>query len=188
MQPRRLHDFGWNSLQTAGILMAMLKLVDLFVVYGDSQYAELAVFLDFLKALQMLHQEHHWQASGSDAYGDHLLFQRLYEGVQLEIDQLGEKTVSMGGMRLVDSRLSLENISKFMSAVIENSDVGQYDGMSRIKMSLLAERSFLSAGEKLMEMLSSKKQLSRGIENLLGAVLDAHETHVYLLDQRTKTT
>lgn len=166
----------------------MLKLNDLFMVYGDSQYAELAVFLDFLKTLQMLHQEHHWQANGNDSYGDHLLFQRLYEGVQAEIDQLGEKTVAMGGMRLVDSRLSIENINRFLNAVIESSDVGQYSNLTRIKMSLLAERSFLSAGEKLMDMLASKKQLSRGIENLLGGILDAHETHVYLLDQRSKTT
>lgn len=170
--------------------MSMLKLVDLFVAYGDSPYAELAVFLDFLRTLQFLHQQHHWQVSGNDSYGDHLLLQRLYETVALEIDKVGEKTVSMAGAGLVDSRHSLENMNKFLNALQEGSDISQDENLalSKIKKSLLAERSFLTAGEKLMTMLQSKNQLSRGIENLLGGILDMHETHVFLLSQRAKVT
>ena len=35
----------------------------------------------------------HWQAKGENYYGNHLLFQRIYEGMQGEIDTLAEKIV-----------------------------------------------------------------------------------------------
>ena len=171
------------------IVMNMLKLDDLFVSYGDSRFAELAVFLDLLRSLQFLHQQHHWQVAGSSAYGDHLLFQRLYEGLALEIDSVGEKTAAMGGTELVASRHSLMNMPRFLNAVQDAAGISQTETSSNfmIRKSLLAEKSFISAGEKLMRMLEEKKQLSRGIENLLGGILDAHETNIYLLEQRLKT-
>jgi len=168
----------------------MLKLNDLFVTYGDTAHAELAVFLDLLRSLGMIHHQHHWQATGSQAYGDHLLFQRLYEAIDLEIDQLGEKTVGLGGNPLVDSRHALVNMPRFINAVEEGLVISpdESPALAKVRRSLLAERSFITAGEKLMKMLESKGQLTRGVENLLGGILDTHETHVYLLEQRSKTT
>ena len=58
----------------------MLKIEDLFMTYGDAKYAELGIFLDLLRALSLLHHTHHWQTMGSQFYGDHLLYQRLYDG------------------------------------------------------------------------------------------------------------
>lgn len=167
----------------------MLKLDDLFVSYGDSRFAELAVFLDLLRSLQFLHQQHHWQTTGGSSYGDHLLFQRLYEGLALEIDSVGEKAAAMGGNELVTSSHSLMNMPRFLNAVQDGAGVSQMESAANlmVRKSLLAEKSFISAGEKLMRMLEEKKLLSRGIENLLGGVLDAHETNVYLLEQRLKS-
>lgn len=166
--------------------MVMLKIDDLFVTYGDEQFAELAVFLDLLRALQFLHQQHHWQSSGPIAFSDHLLFQRLYEGVAAEIDLLGEKTVSFGSTRLVNSKHSLSNMPKFLIAIEDGAGMASAGGPSHLaRKSLLAEKSFVTAGEKLMKMLESKGLLSRGIENLLGGILDTHEGFIYLLKQRT---
>ena len=39
-----------------------------------------------LHALLLLHQSAHWQVRGPTYYGDHLLFQRIYEGIAKEID------------------------------------------------------------------------------------------------------
>lgn len=167
----------------------MLKLLDLFMVYGDSQFAELAVFLDFLKSLRMLHHQHHWQIAGANSYSDHLLMQRLYEGIDPEIDSVGEKTVALGSEDLVVVRRSLENMTKFLNAIQDSPDSPEDSpSLAKIKKSLLAERSFITAGEKLIGMLRSKNQLSAGVENLLAGILDAHETHVYLLQQRVKSS
>ena len=161
----------------------MLKLEDLFVTYGDAKYAELGVFIDLLRALSLLHHTHHWQTQGSQFYGDHLLYQRLYELADGEIDLVGEKAVGLGSPELVLPRHSIENMRRYIEAV-EDGDVLDGISLKMAKRSLLAEKSFLTAGEKMMDQLKSKGLLTRGVEQLLGTILDQHEGVLYLLKQR----
>ena len=163
--------------------MSMLKLEDLFITYGDAKYAELGVFIDLLRALSMLHHTHHWQTQGSQFYGDHLLYQRLYELADGEIDLVGEKAVGLGSPELVLPRHSIENMRRYIEAV-EDGDVLDGISLKMAKRSLLAEKSFLTAGEKMMDQLKSKGLLTRGVEQLLGTILDQHEGVLYLLKQR----
>lgn len=167
--------------------MTILRLDDLFNTYGDEKYAELAVFLDLLRGLQLLHQTAHWQTKGSSFYADHLLFQRLYEAVAVEIDGLGEKAVGLGSERLVDYTHSLSNMNLFLNAVddlVSSEMISPADLLAN--KALKAELAFVRAGEKLMNLIKDKGLLTRGIENLLGGVLDNHESSIYLLKQRVK--
>ena len=161
----------------------MLKLEDLFITYGDAKYAELGVFIDLLRALSLLHHTHHWQTQGPQFYGDHLLYQRLYELADAQIDGVGEKAVGLGSPELVMARHSLENMRRYIEAV-EDGDVMDTLALKMAKRSLLAEKSFITAGEKLMDQLKSKGLLTRGVEQLLGTILDQHEGLVFLLKQR----
>ena len=65
---------------------------------------------------------------------------------------------------------------------VTNDNAGQKHVMRAVR----AETAFIRAGESLMEMLEQKGMLSRGIENLLGGILDKHEGLLYLLKQRNK--
>lgn len=161
----------------------MLKLEDFFMTYGDSKYAELGVFIDLLRALSLLHHTHHWQAQGPQFYGDHLLYQRLYELADGQIDMVGEKAVGLGSPELVLARHSLENMRRYIEA-LEDADVMDAPSLKMAKRSLLAEKSFITAGEKMMDQLKSKGLLTRGVEQLLGTILDQHEGVLYLLKQR----
>jgi len=163
--------------------MTMLKLEDLFVTYGDAKYAELGVFIDLLRALSLLHHTHHWQTQGSQFYGDHLLYQRLYELADGQIDMVGEKAVGLGSADLVLARHSLENMRRYIEA-IEDADMMDAPALKMAKRSLLAEKSFITAGEKMMDQLKSKGLLTRGVEQLLGTILDQHEGVLFLLKQR----
>jgi len=160
----------------------MLKLEDLFMTYGDAKYAELGVFIDLLRALSMLHHTHHWQTKGSQFYGDHLLYQRLYELADGQIDMVGEKAVGLGSPELVDYKHSLENMNRYLAAV-ESGDIMDAPALKMAKRSLLAEKSFITAGEKMMDQLKSKGLLTRGVEQLLGTILDQHDGVLYLLTQ-----
>ena len=161
----------------------MLKLEDLFITYGDAKYAELGVFIDLLRALSLLHHTHHWQTQGSQFYGDHLLYQRLYELADGQIDGVGEKAVGLGSPELVMTRHSLENMRRYIEA-LEDADIMDAPALKMAKRSLLAEKSFITAGEKLMDQLKSKGLLTRGVEQLLGTILDTHEGVLFLLKQR----
>lgn len=164
----------------------MLKLEDLFITYGDVKYAELGVFIDLLRALSMLHQTHHWQTRGPQFYSDHELFKRLYELSEKQIDLVGEKAVGMGSVDLVDYKHSLENMNRYLVAV-ESGNVMDTPALKMVKRSLLAERSFITAGERMMDQLKSKGLLTRGVEQLLGTILDEHEAALYLLKQRVSS-
>ena len=43
-----------------------------------------------LEVEQMLFHAYHWRSKGQDYYGDHLLYQRLYQARAEEIDRIGE--------------------------------------------------------------------------------------------------
>jgi hypothetical protein len=53
-----------------------------------------------------------------------------------------------------------------------------------VKRSLAAEKTFLLTMNHLAMCLTEKSLLTRGLDNLLAGIEDAHERHVYLLKQR----
>jgi hypothetical protein len=52
-------------------------------------------------------------------------------------------------------------------------------------VSLAAEKAYVHIGGKIMDRFKEDGLLTRGLEQMLGNILDVHETHVYLLNQRT---
>jgi len=54
----------------------------------------LAALLAELHSIKSMAWVAHWNASGPDFYGTHLMFQRIYEGMTVLIDDLGERYVA----------------------------------------------------------------------------------------------
>jgi DNA-binding ferritin-like protein len=152
--------------------------------WGGIRYSELSVILVQLRYLANMHQTHHWVSKGDPFYGDHLLFQRLYETVVGEIDSLAEKAVGLGSERNVDLSLQLKQLEKMCS--------GAY-GMTQmipsptelIKRSLAAEKNFIKTVSILVQSMKDQGLLTRGLDNMLAGIEDVHESHVYLLKQRS---
>ena len=150
-------------------------------VFGDSEWAPLAGFLAVTEALQMLHHAHHWQTKGENFYGDHLLYQRLYETVQGEIDLVGEKLIG------VSQDVGLTNYFKRVKAMEMFLKAVTHSDQPYIVVSHDAELTYVRMGGELMDQLEQDGLLTRGLEQMLGNVLDKHEEHIYLLDQRVKS-
>lgn len=152
--------------------------------WGEIPYAELSIVLCNLHFLYHLHQQHHWVSKGDSYYGDHLLFQRLYEKVAEEIDMVAEKAVGLGD----DSNV---NMSLLMSGMVKHSQGMQVGTIVQgsgdlANRSLQAEQNFLAMTAAAVDSLGEKGQLSRGLDNLVAGIEDTHEGHIYLLKQRTK--
>lgn len=132
-----------------------------------------------LRAVGLMHQAAHWQTKGPNFYGDHLLFERLYGAVGEEIDSVSEKAIALGDSILVCPVKSCELALDLLSAFGRACDVPDADKL--VKLSLEAERG-------LLQVLKSAllDDVTDGVENLLQAVADKHEGHVYLLQQRLK--
>ncbi len=135
----------------------------------------LSDLLAALRTIYIVHQTAHWQAAGDPAYGDHLLFQRLYESVTGEIDTLAEKMVGMfGGVSV-----SLVVQGPLIGVMTKQSS--QIKGLH--ERSLYLERSLQTYLKFVYDELKKMGTLSLGMDDFLMATASAHETHVFLLQQ-----
>jgi len=153
--------------------------------FGDAPMAELAALLAYLKAEAWVHQAHHWQTRGETYYGDHLLFERLYNDANGMVDSLAEKSVGLGNHLFVQPLLQgsflLEVLKSLYGDVPVNPDSGLYPVIS-----LRAVLRFLVFGKLVYGVLEQKGLLSHGLDNMLQGIADKHEEFAYLLKQRCK--
>lgn len=155
---------------------------NMLAAWGGIPYAELSVILVHLKFLAEIHQNHHWTCMGDPFYGDHLLFQRLYDGVKGEIDTVAEKAVGMGSTSNVDLMLTTSQLLKLLSGYKSSTTIPHPSDLAR--RSLTVEMTFIKVIDHLIDCLAECGMLTNGIDNMLQGIADAHEGHVYLLKQR----
>lgn len=132
-----------------------------------------------LKALYEAYYTAHWTAFGEPYYGDHLLYQRLYEGVQEEVDGVAER--ALGLLRddaIVNPILLSQGVTEVLQSMFEN-------GVTPTSL-LLAEMSFLQVLSSIINQLRSSGVLTDGVEDLLQGIASNHEESVYLLSRRAK--
>lgn len=184
-----------KTAHTRGKLVASERLdlhtfcAEMCAEYGPDAPAELSVLLVWLRAASMIHQTHHWQTRGSAYYGDHQLFQRLYDESQAMIDGVAERAVGsvpdMGHM-LVTPLTQAGQITRIIWAFY-GGDMKQASAEKYPAISLDVERHLLDVIDILRARMEAANRLSMGTDNLIQDVADKHETFVYLLQQRTKT-
>lgn len=133
-----------------------------------------------LEALYNLYQEAHWTASGPAYYGQHLLFQRLYEGIRDEVDEVAEKMVQMFGPLAVESSAAAELVASIVSSWSEDEE-------NRVVRALEAEEDFQGVLEAAYQQLEEDGLLTMGFDDWIMARSNSHETHMYLLQQTLKT-
>lgn len=132
-----------------------------------------AVLVDLLAAYRLL-QTLHWQAKGEAYYGDHLLYQRIYEAIPKEIDAVAERLVGLYGEDPVDA-------ARLEGAVARR--VRSWGNGSPVTRAIAAERAVLATVQRAFDTLSGADP---GTENLLAGISDTHLGHLYLLQQRAK--
>ena len=138
------------------------------------------VLQNLLAALRGAHWSHwtsHWQTIGPEFYGDHLLLQRLYEAIPLEIDNLAEKLVGYYGADAVEPICQAHIMIEFLKFQEEK------DPLVR---ALHVEEFLLAFFNDVFKLLESQNELSLGMNDFLAGIANSHETFVYLLRQRTR--
>jgi len=144
--------------------------------------AELGVLVAILRAAGLVHQSHHWQTCGTAQYGDHLLFERIYNESVGFVDQIAERAVGTGGESLVCPKLQAGMIPVLVSHWCQSPVPPS--PLEMVATSLEVERCVLDCLELARGRLDGKGGLSSGTDNLLQGVADKHEEFVYLLQQR----
>jgi DNA-binding ferritin-like protein len=152
--------------------------------YTIQKQAPLMSVVAALRAVAQLHQSHHWQARGVSYYGDHLLFERLYNDAQGGIDAVAERTVGLFGPDWVDAQQLVEATQRHLAEVNEMARGVAIHDSGMVRLSLAAEMALVEQIGKVKELLRAQGKLSGGTANLLDGIADQHEQSIYLLKQR----
>lgn len=163
--------------------MQDIELQNVIMQWSSNPYGELSAAVVLLRYVAMVHQTNHWIAAGDSFYGDHLLFERLYNAVIEEVDQVAEKAVGLGSSTNVDITLQarqllqlVEQHSSYAVSIPRPNELAT--------SSLAAEATFAKGMNFIYASLQNSRRLTKGVDNLLAGIIDTHESHVYLLKQR----
>ena len=133
--------------------------------------------LAILRAIHWSHWTAHWKSAGETSYQGHLLFQRLYEATEGEIDTLAEKIVGEYGSEAVHNLSVMADAVTFLTVHASQED-------NPYACALAMEEHLQGALKTTYEALKASGSLSLGMDDFLMATANAHETALYLLRQR----
>jgi DNA-binding ferritin-like protein len=134
----------------------------------------MALYVAYLRALYLVHQNSHWQCKGPNFYAHHLMFERLYQSAQANADLAAEKTVGLFGNDTINLSVQSKMIQKFTS---------RYTSDDHIVNSLKAEKDFLSFSKYIYHILKENDTLTLGLDDMIMEIASKREEAVYLLQQ-----
>jgi DNA-binding ferritin-like protein len=138
-----------------------------------------ALYIATLKAIALIHQHSHWSTKGIAFYGDHLLFERLYDSALKDLDLAAEKFMGVIGDPVLDYDLQTELLSKVLSKY------SKLEG-SPLEMSLTVEKDFLKFSKEAYDCFEEEGKMTLGLDDMIMAIASQREESVYLLQQTLK--
>jgi hypothetical protein len=143
----------------------------------------LAHRIGWLRALHLWFHAAHHVIKGTSYSGDHgILYDRIYTAIQDEVDGAVEKAigltrnVGLACPRLLTST-ALEILERYPSPV-------DLEAVEIARVGLRLERNYIDVVTDMFEELEQADMLSLGLNDQLAASANAHETFLYLLQQR----
>ena len=138
-----------------------------------------ALYVATLKALALIHQHNHWTTKGMMFYGDHLLFERLYNDTLGNLDLAAEKFIGIFSDECLDYELQADLLNKVLV---------KYKNLegSPVEMSLAVEKDFLKFSREAYDCFEEEDALSLGLDDMIMEIASKREEAVYLLQQTLK--
>lgn len=126
-----------------------------------------------IKALNIFYQSAHWRAQKQNFYQDHLLFGRLYEGLDEEVDSLVELLIgNYDDVDFIEPRLINERVQFY-------TPNGSTNTMSNLSRALVLEQQLIET----IKRARKEEEISAGIDNRLCDISENHEGKIYLIKQ-----
>lgn len=130
-------------------------------------------YVAMLRVVTIVHQHGHWKCKGQEFYGNHLLFERLYNSSISRLDTVAEKLIGLYGNVALKHSEQTELINK----------LNKYTSDDHIKNSLEAEKDFITMAEDLYNRVKEIGEMTLGLDDMIMAQASEAETSLYLLDQ-----
>jgi DNA-binding ferritin-like protein len=135
-----------------------------------------ALYIATLKGLALIHQHSHWTTKGEAFYGDHLLFERLYNSTLENLDLAAEKFMGLFGDKCLDYDMQADLLHKVLL---------KYKNLegSPVQMSLEAEKDFLKFSKEAYNAFEDAGSLTLGLDDMIMEIASKREEACYLLQQ-----
>lgn len=135
-----------------------------------------ALYIAILKAMAIIHQHSHWTTKGDNFYGDHQLFERLYDSVLENLDGAAEKFVGLMGPECLNYSYQTELLNKVLIKYKNKVN-------NPAQLSLSIEKDFLKFSKDAYNCFKEEGKLSLGLDDFIMATASDREEAVYLLQQ-----
>lgn len=130
-------------------------------------------YLNQLRLLYVLYQNFHWQCHGLNFYSNHLLFQRLYEDIQTQIDETAEKFVGLFKLN-IDLNDFILHLNEINNIIFKEKPVP----LDFFKYAITLEEELIKLNQ---DIYKENKEISPGLDNMLAGQSDSAENRLYLL-------
>jgi len=137
----------------------------------------------YANALYEIAWTFHWRSKGSNYYGDHELYARLYIAARDDIDGIAEKAI---GTTDDDSFIHARRWARDTARIVDSLVEDDFTAHNFPAILLAAERGFLDLVSDMKEAFETQGILTDGVDDFLQAAANKHEGHVYLLQQRAR--
>lgn len=144
----------------------MMKYPTVEATLSDVDWANILAQHRFL---YLVYQNLHWLSRGSDFYGDHLLFERLYKKLIDEVDQIAERAVGLAGDQTVELTVLCAHLQELAQAGVS------MDLAIEIEQAIAV---ILQQAEQMVDSLGAK--------DLLASLASSREEDLYLLGRRAQ--
>lgn len=143
-------------------------------------------YIGFLRVIQLWFHGAHHLTRGESFSGDHVnLYGKIYPAAEGQFDGAVEKGIGLFGDELGCplhiTEKALEIMSEYPSP-IELKAAGQ------AAIGLQIEKDFLEFSQNFYSALKQAGAMTLGLDDMIMANANAHETNVYLLQQRIKSS
>jgi DNA-binding ferritin-like protein len=135
------------------------------------------LYVAYLRAIYLTHQNSHWITKGKTFYGDHLLFERIYKSSSENADSAAERMIGLFGSDALDPQLQLQFIHKILEKI---------SGDDPMETSIEIEKQFLQFSQSFYDTVKKEGKLSLGLDDLVMSIASDRESAVYLLGQAVK--
>jgi DNA-binding ferritin-like protein len=135
-----------------------------------------ALYIASLKAMSLIHQHNHWTTKGDDFYGDHLLFERIYDSALDNLDTAAEKFMGLFGATCINYTEQAELLNKVLLRY------KQFEG-SAAKQSFAVEKDFIKFSQDAYKCFEDEGNLTLGLDDMIMSIASIREESVYLLQQ-----
>lgn len=135
-----------------------------------------ALYIATLRCIYLINQHNHWTVKGKEFYSLHQLFGGIYESAGEHTDMASEKLISVLGEECVDYKLQNEliyNIKEKYESMLNDS----------LNMSLQIEKDFRKLSKEFRECLDKEDNLTLGLDDMLCAISNDRDKHIYMLTQ-----